>query len=247
MLQAAFVREGISASSYQPRHQNTRNKSDLALRPKATDNTTLVARQEMCHRIALMSFLCRFSSWAYAWRWCRCCHLLVSVIRVRYVASGMYVMNSTKILKTKHLCSTAQKKNHFADSPPTKKSHFADFLHKSTTGSTSTCVFFLYDIASLCHNLSYTFDPKMHHPAWTLRCSNYSVAKRQQFSCVLSTATLSLKFENVVPEGWIWFFPCYIWVIFLLLYEHVRVRVVAFFIFFFRVRAAKKQACGTIW
>ena len=48
---------------------------------------------------------------------------------------------------------------------PQKKCHFADFLHKSTTGSTSTCVFFLYDIPSLCHNFSYTFDPKMHHPA----------------------------------------------------------------------------------
>ena len=33
------------------------------------------------------------------------------------------------------------------------------------------------------------------------------MAKRQQFSCALSTATLSLKFENVVPEGWILIFP----------------------------------------
>ena len=49
-------------------------------RPKATGkSTTLSARQEMHHRIALMSFLCRFPSWAYAWRWCRCCHLLVSL------------------------------------------------------------------------------------------------------------------------------------------------------------------------
>ena len=38
---------------------------------------------------------------------------------------------------------------------------------------------------------------------WTLRCSHYSVTKRQQFSCALSTAALSRKFENVVPEGWI--------------------------------------------
>ena len=38
-----LVREGISASSYQPRHRNTRNRTDLALRPKATgNNTTLV-------------------------------------------------------------------------------------------------------------------------------------------------------------------------------------------------------------
>ena len=33
----------------------------------------------------------------------------------------------------------------------------------------------------------------------TLWCSPYSVAKRQHFSCPLGTATLSLKFENVVP------------------------------------------------
>ena len=97
--ESGFVRGGISASSYQPQHRNTRNRTDLALRPKATGNNTLVARQEMYHRIALMSFLCHFPSWAYAWRWCRCCHLLVSTIRVRYVASGMYVMNSTKNLK----------------------------------------------------------------------------------------------------------------------------------------------------
>ena len=49
--------------------------------------------------------------------------------------------------------------------------------------------------------------PKWTTRRWTLRWSNYSVAKRQQFSCALSTATSSLKFENVVPEGWIWFFP----------------------------------------
>ena len=36
------------------------------------------------------------------------------------------------------------------------------------------------------------------------------MAKRQHFSCPLRTATLSLKFENVVPAGWILFFPCYI-------------------------------------
>ena len=67
---------GGSVSSYQPRHRNTRNKTDLALRPKATgNNTTLLARQEMYHR-----------------RWCRCCHLPVFIIRLRYVASGMHMM-----------------------------------------------------------------------------------------------------------------------------------------------------------
>ena len=45
--------------------------------------------------------------------------------------------------------------------------------------------------------------PKCTTRRWTLRCSNYSVAERQQFSCALSAATLSLKFENVVQGGWI--------------------------------------------
>ena len=82
-------------------NHDTRNRTDLALRPKITgNNTTLVSRQEMYHHIALISFLCLFPSWAYGWRWCHCCHLLVSIIRVRYVASGMYVINSTKKLKT---------------------------------------------------------------------------------------------------------------------------------------------------
>ena len=47
-------------------------------------------------------------------------------------------------------------------------------------------------------------------PSTTLRsslwCSHCSVAKRQQFSCSLGTATLSLKLENVVPGCWICFF-----------------------------------------
>ena len=30
-----------------------------------------------------------FPPWAYAWRWCRCCHLLVA-LPVRYLASGMW-------------------------------------------------------------------------------------------------------------------------------------------------------------
>ena len=78
---------------------------------------------------------------------------------------------------------------------------------------------------------------------------NYIVAKRQcWFSCGLSAATLSLKFENVVPTGWIRFFPFYIWVIFLLLYEHVRARVVTFSLFFFGfVQPRNKHACGTVW
>ena len=59
------------------------------------------------------------------------------------------------------------------------------------------------------------------------------------------TATLSLKFHNVIPAGWICFSPCYMQVLFLLLYEQVRVRVVTFFSFF-RVRGARNKHHGTI-
>ena len=65
----------------------------------------------------------------------------------------------------------------------------------------------------------------------SLWCSHCSVAKRQQFSCPLGTATLSLKLENVVPGCWICFFSYCGQVFFLLLfhrlaillYSHVRV------------------------
>ena len=40
-------------------------------------------------------------------------------------------------------------------------------------------------------------------PRSSLWCSHYSVAKRQQFSCPLGTATLSLKLKNVVSGRWI--------------------------------------------
>ena len=39
----------------------------------------------------------------------------------------------------------------------------------------------------------------------SLWCSHCSVTKRQQFSCPLGTATLSLKLDNVVPGCWIFF------------------------------------------
>ena len=85
-----------------------------------------------------------------------------------------------------------------------KKRHFADFSHKSTTGSTSTCVFFYNTTFRRSATTSATrLFPKSTTRRWTLRWSNYSVAKRQQFSYTLSTATLSSEFENVVPVGWI--------------------------------------------
>ena len=49
---------------------------------------------------------------------------------------------------------------------PTKKNVISPiFCTNLRLESTSTCVFFLYKLPSLCHNFSNTFDPKMHHPA----------------------------------------------------------------------------------
>ena len=135
-----------------------------------------------------------------------------------------------------HLCSTAHK----------KKRYFADFVHKSTTaGSTFTFVFFLYNTTSR-HSAITPATPlfrKCTTQRWTLWCSHHSVAKRQQFSCRLKTATLSLKFPNVFPAGWICFFPV----------PYPRNNFTAaragastsrgnfFFFFQFRVRAARYQ------
>ena len=97
-----FVRGGISANSYQlRRHRNTRNKIDLALRPKANgNNTTLVARP----RCITVSPSCRSSAVSPLGLQFKVVPLLpptgISIIRVEYVASGMYVMNSPKTLKT---------------------------------------------------------------------------------------------------------------------------------------------------
>ena len=84
-----------------------------------------------------------------------------------------------------------------------KKRHFADFLHKSTTGSTSTVYFSCTTFRRSATTSTALLIPKCTTRRSSLRCSNYSVAKRQQFSCALSTATSSLKFENVVPEDWV--------------------------------------------
>ena len=130
-----------------------------------------------------------------------------------------------------HLCCTAHKKmtfrRFFAQIYDWKHLYLCIFLGTTFCRSAATSATLLI--------------PKCTTRRWTLRCSNYRVANRQQCSCARSTATLSLKFENVVPDGWILFFPCYIFVIFLLLYEHVRVRVMAFFLFFGFVQPRNKH------
>ena len=79
-----------------------------------------------------------------------------------------------------HVCCIADKKN-------------ADSWNKSTPGSTSTSIPGIFLVR-------YEYSVILH-PA-TGSSSHYSsVAKRQQFSCPLRTATLSLKFENEVPKG----------------------------------------------
>ena len=94
-------------------------------------------------------------------------------------------------------------RSHLCCTPHEKNCHFTDFLHKSTTGSTSTCVFFLSDIPSLRNNFSYTPDPKIHHPAMDsyvlqLQCGNATAAfVRSKHRDIVA------EVRNVVPEGWI--------------------------------------------
>ena len=47
---------------------------------------------------------------------------------------------------------------------PQEKKKEADSWNKSTTGSTSTSVFFLYDIPYFCHDSSLTAYPKVPPP-----------------------------------------------------------------------------------
>ena len=71
-------------------------------------------------------------------------------------------------------------------------------------------VFVHSNVATASGDRGCSASPVLHRPLhcvatrrWTRRCSNYSVAKPQQFSCALSPATSSLKLENVVPDGWV--------------------------------------------
>ena len=72
------------------------------------------------------------------------CHIVLPLASV--------LLRATRSIQLLTCDATTHKKN-------------ADSLHKSTTGSTSTCVFFLHDIPLFCHNSSHTSEPKTHHPA----------------------------------------------------------------------------------
>ena len=90
----------------------------------------------------------------------------------------------------RHLCCIAHKKK--------KKKKASD---KSSTGSTSTPVFTIFRNSAIAPASPLIRKSTTLRP--TLWCSNCSVTKRQQFSCPLGTATLSLKWVNVVPGRWI--------------------------------------------
>ena len=118
--------------------------------------------------------------------------------------------------------------------PQEKKSRFVAQIYDCP----STCVFFLNDIPSFCHNSSHTSDSKMNHPAMdslvlSLQCGSAAVVFRP-----FKDRHCRSSFQKVVPEGWILIFPVLYPVITLLLYEQVRVRAVVFFPFFW-VRAAR--------
>ena len=122
-----------------------------------------------------------------------------------------------------HLCCTTHKKTSFRrffaqiyDAPPPvlyhpQKNVISSIFCTNLRLDSRLPVFFSCTFRSSATTSTTLLIPKCTTRRWTLRCSNYSVAKRQQFSCPRSTATLSLKFENVVPVGWLdMIFPCYI-------------------------------------
>ena len=84
---------------------------------------------------------------------------------------------------------------------PQKKTN--DSADKSTTESTSTSVFLRTTFRDSAITPASPLIRKSTTLRSTLWCSYYSVAKRQQFSCPLGIATVSLKLENVVPGRWV--------------------------------------------
>ena len=103
------------------------------------------------------------------------------------------------------------------------------------------CIFLVRHSVALPQLQLHFLIPKWTTRRWTLRCSNYSVAKRQQFSCALSTATLSWSGSR----GLDLIFPVLYLCIF---FTAVRARTSTSHVsFFFQVRAAKKLACVTIY
>ena len=87
--------------------------------------------------------------------------------------------------------------------PPTKYIFFADSSNNPPTGSTSTCVFFLYDIPSFCHNCSHTADPDMHHPAMDSKVVTTQCGKVTTVFVPSKDCDIVVKVLNVVPKGWI--------------------------------------------
>ena len=82
---------------------------------------------------------------------------------------------------------------------PQKQNKKTDYSDKSTTGSTSTSVFFF--LPTIFGNSAVTpVSPLIRKSTtlWsTLWCFHYSMAKRQQFLCPVGTANLSLRYQVV--------------------------------------------------
>ena len=116
------------------------------------------------------------------------------IVRMAFRIRDNHEMRWARAPRLRHLCCTAHKIMSF-------RRFFAqiyDWKHLYL------CIFLVRHSVAL-PQLQLHFCSQNAPRRWPSRCSNYSVAKRQQFSCALSTAALSMEFENVVPESWIWF------------------------------------------
>ena len=109
-----------------------------------------------------------------------------------YISIYLYILPQKK---TKHLCCIAHKKKSekpiFRTNPRLEAPLPPFFLRTTFRISAITPASPLIEKSTTLRS--------------SLWCSHCSVAKRQQFSCPLGTATLSLKLENVVPGCWICF------------------------------------------
>ena len=94
----------------------------------------------------------------------------------------------------------------------------ADYWDKQIHEWKDLYLCFLFFSATMCRNSAITPASPLIRKFTTLRstmwCSYYSVVKRQQFSCPVGTAALSMRLENVVPDRWICLCSCWGQVVF---------------------------------
>ena len=99
--------------------------------------------------------------------------------------------------RCQELCSSSKRMRDqcICVASPTKQTNKNDSSDKCTTASTSTSVFFTYDVSCFRHNSSLTSNLKVHHPAIDSLVLSLQCGKATAVFVSSSTATLSLKWK----------------------------------------------------